>query len=170
MTSDHNKDCKHLRLVVIGQRGQLLRAIEEKASKYDIEFVALGRPGLDLMFPESVHQTLSARQPSIIINPAAYTAVDSAEKEPDLAMRINGEGAGAIARSAHIMDVPVIHLSTDYVFDGCKESPYLEDDPVGPINSYGRSKLEGERQVRMAAAKHVILRTSRLFSPMALTS
>src|SRR5262249_9178018 len=97
-------------------------------------------------------------------NAAAYTDVDKAETEPDVAMRINSEGAGAVARSAQLLDVPIVHLSTDYVFDGHKGSPYLEDDPVRPINSYGRSKLASERQVRTFAAKHVILRTSWVYS------
>jgi dTDP-4-dehydrorhamnose reductase len=116
------------------------------------------------MIPERVHAIISAHRPAVVVNAAAYTDVDKAETEPDVAMRINSEGAGAVARSAQLLDVPIVHLSTDYVFDGRKGSPYLEDDPVGPINSYGRSKLAGERQVRTFTAKHIILRTSWVYS------
>jgi dTDP-4-dehydrorhamnose reductase len=101
----------------------------------------------------------------VIVNAAAHTAVDQAEAEPELAERINGAGAGAIAAAAARLGVPVIQLSTDYVFDGAKPAPYVESDAVGPVGAYGRSKLAGERAVAAANPDHVILRTAWVYAP-----
>jgi dTDP-4-dehydrorhamnose reductase len=103
--------------------------------------------------------------PTILINAAAYTAVDKAESEPDQAFRVNRDGARVIAELAAASKIPVIHLSTDYVFDGQSEVPYIESDQVAPLGIYGRSKAEGERAVRELASKHIILRTAWIFSP-----
>jgi dTDP-4-dehydrorhamnose reductase len=103
--------------------------------------------------------------PDIVINPAAYTAVDKAESEPDLAFALNREGARAVASAAAEQGVPVIHLSTDYVFDGAKDAPYVESDRVNPRSVYGQSKLEGEVAVAGANPRHIVLRTSWVYAP-----
>ena len=104
-------------------------------------------------------------QPDVIINAAAYTAVDKAEAEEDLALRVNGEGAGHVAEAAARIGVPLLHLSTDYVFDGALDRPYREDDQTGPISVYGRSKLIGEKRVAERCPDSVILRTAWVYSP-----
>jgi dTDP-4-dehydrorhamnose reductase len=101
----------------------------------------------------------------VVVNAAAYTAVDKAESESALANDVNARGAGYVARACAAHSIPIIHISTDYVFDGLKDDPYREDDPTGPINAYGRSKLEGEARVADACARHLILRTAWVHSP-----
>ncbi len=105
------------------------------------------------------------RQPDLVVSAAAYTAVDQAEDEPDLAHSINAVGAGAVAQAAADIGAPVIHLSTDYVFSGDGEKPYTEDDPTGPHGVYGRTKLDGETAVAAANPRHLILRTAWVYSP-----
>jgi dTDP-4-dehydrorhamnose reductase len=126
---------------------------------------AAGRPELDLTRPETILPALRAARPDIVVSAAAYTAVDRAESEADLAFAVNGAGAGAVAEAAATLGVPVIHLSTDYVFDGAKAAPYAEDDPTAPLGVYGASKLAGERAVARATADHAILRTGWVHSP-----
>ena len=152
-----------LRLAVTGTQGQVVRALQERAAEAGITVVAIGRPALDLA--SGAVGALVDAQADAIVNAAAYTAVDQAESEPDLAMAVNGSGAGAVARVAASLGVPLIHISTDYVFDGSADRPYRESDPVGPASAYGRSKLEGERQVAAAQPDHAILRTAWLYSP-----
>ena len=123
------------------------------------------RPDVDLLRPASIAQALADFRPDIVVNPAAYTAVDKAESEPDQAFALNRDGAGAVAAAAANQGVPVIHLSTDYVFDGTKDAPYVESDPVNPQSVYGRSKLEGELAVAAANPRHIILRTSWVYAP-----
>ena len=123
------------------------------------------RPELDLARAETIAPVLTSFRPHAVVNAAAYTAVDKAESEPDLAYAINATGAGAVAAAAAAMGVPVMHVSTDYVFDGDKPAPYVEDDPVGPLGVYGASKLAGERAVAAAGPDHVILRTAWVYSP-----
>jgi dTDP-4-dehydrorhamnose reductase len=106
-----------------------------------------------------------AAQPDIIISAAAYTAVDKAESEPDLAHTVNGLAVGELGRIAKSLDIPILHLSTDYVFSGDKQSPYTEDDVTGPLSVYGKTKLEGEKALIDATANHVILRTAWVYSP-----
>jgi dTDP-4-dehydrorhamnose reductase len=108
---------------------------------------------------------MSAFRPDIVINPAAYTAVDKAESESDLAFAINRDGAGAVAAAAAELGAPIIHLSTDYVFDGAKPSPYVESDPTSPQGVYGRSKLEGEWAVVAANPRNLIIRTAWVYAP-----
>lgn len=126
--------------------------------------VAIGRPELDLESGGTIEPVVRAINPRAIINAAAYTAVDRAESEPDRAFAVNRDGAGRLAREAQRRGVPLIHISTDYVFDGRKSSPYVEADPAEPLNVYGRSKLEGEAAVREACADAIVLRTSWLYS------
>lgn len=153
-----------LRIAVTGQAGQVVLSLLERAPA-GTEIVALGRPGLDLADLGSIAPAIMAARPDIVVNAAAYTAVDQAESEPELAMRINGEAAGRVAQAAVSLGVPVIQISTDYVFDGALDRPYREDDATGPVSVYGTSKLAGERAVAAAAADHAILRTAWVYSP-----
>jgi dTDP-4-dehydrorhamnose reductase len=126
--------------------------------------VALDRAGMDLANPDSIHRAIADARPEVIVNAAAYTAVDKAESERDLAMRINGVAPGIIAEEAARIGALVVHYSTDYVFDGTKDSAYGEDDPPSPINVYGRTKLAGEEAVRAAGGPHLIFRTSWVYA------
>lgn len=153
-----------LRIAVTGWTGQVVRAMLERVPA-GVEVVALRRPDLDLAIPKMIAPALRAARPHVIVNAAAYTAVDQAESEPDLAMRVNGEAAGEAARAAAALGVPVIQISTDYVFDGALDRPYREDDATGPISAYGASKLAGERAVAAASDNHAILRTAWIYSP-----
>ncbi|MBL1258686.1 dTDP-4-dehydrorhamnose reductase [Methylocystis sp. Sn-Cys] len=153
-----------LRLAVTGLKGQVVSALIERAPK-DVEIIALGRPQFDLEMRTAVLAGLRHARCNAIINAAAYTAVDKAESEPDLAMRINGEGAGHVAEAAAELGVPLLHLSTDYVFDGALGRPYREDDPTGPTGAYGRSKLLGEEKIAATHGDHAILRTAWVYSP-----
>ncbi|MEA3535648.1 dTDP-4-dehydrorhamnose reductase [Rhizobium sp. CC-YZS058] len=154
------------RYVVTGVTGQVARALLERApAEADREICAIGRPDLDLARIETIEPALRAARPDVILSCAAYTAVDQAEDEEQTAFRINAEAVGEIGRVAKDLGVPVIHLSTDYVFDGEKATPYREDDAVNALGAYGRSKLEGERRLRDSGADHVILRTAWVYSP-----
>jgi dTDP-4-dehydrorhamnose reductase len=145
----------------------LARAITVTARRHGVEVNAFDPPELDVLIPPSVTAALAASSPDVLVNTAGYTSVFKAETEPELAMRINGDGAGVAARAAGELGVPIIHISTDYVFDGRKNEPYVEDDRPAPLNAYGRSKLEGENKVRAATPRHVILRPSWVYSPFA---
>src|ERR1700712_259166 len=143
-----------MRLFVIGGEGQVARSLREVASRSDnIVFGFGARPDLDLLRPASIAKALADFRPDLVVNPAAYTAVDRAESEPDQAFALNRDGARAVATAAADRDVPIIHLSTDYVFDGKKKGPYFETDPVGAQGVYGQSKLEGELAVVQANPK-----------------
>jgi len=152
-------------MVVTGSFGQVARALVESAGRLGVDIVGIGRPALDLERPSGIPSALAGARPDIVVNTAAYTAVDRAESEPARAHAVNAVGAGAVAAAARLLDVPVIQLSTDYVFDGTKGEPYREDDPVGPACAYGASKLEGERAVAAANPDHVILRTAWVYAP-----
>lgn len=123
------------------------------------EVIALDRTALDLAQPDHIRDIVRTVGPDVIVNPAAYTAVDQAESEAELALAINGAAPGILAEEAKRLNALLVHYSTDYVFDGAKPSPYGEDDPVGPINSYGRSKLAGEREIEAAGCRHLVFRT-----------
>lgn len=153
-----------MRIAVTGKQGQVAQALMERASHYSAEVIAIGRPEMDLLDEASVSRSLLAAKPDAIVSAAAYTAVDKAESEPEIAVAINALGAGAVARAAEQLKVPLLHLSTDYVFDGEKDAPYDEEDPPGPLSVYGASKLDGERQVSKATRNHVILRTAWVYS------
>ncbi len=153
-----------LRLAVTGLRGQVVSALIERAPT-DVEIIALGRPQLELSRREAVLASLRNARCDAIINAAAYTGVDKAESESELAIKINGEGAGNVAQAAAALNVPLLHLSTDYVFDGCLDRPYNEKDLTNPASVYGRSKLLGEEKIRAIHPLHVILRTAWVYSP-----
>ncbi len=153
-----------MRLLVTGQSGQVLTALVERGREAGIEVIPVGRPALDLAAPGDLVALFRPWKPDVVVNAAAYTAVDQAESEPELAMAVNGAGAGVVAAAAKALGCPVIQLSTDYVFDGAKPEPYVESDPVGPIGAYGRSKLAGEEAVAAANPDHAILRTAWVFA------
>jgi dTDP-4-dehydrorhamnose reductase len=155
-----------MRLYVIGADGQVARSLREAASLHDdIVFGFGARPDVDLLHPKSIEAAIAKFRPDVVINPAAYTAVDKAESEPDQAFAVNRDGARVVAIAAANQGAPVVHLSTDYVFDGNKIGAYVESDPVAPQGVYGRSKLEGELAVAEANPRHVVLRTSWVYAP-----
>ncbi len=153
-----------MRIAVTGLHGQVVTSLIERGRGV-ADIVPLGRPDLDLADRGSVLRAIAATNCEVVVNAAAYTAVDKAEDEIDLAMAINGAGAGHVAEAARIAEAPVLHLSTDYVFDGQLDRPYREDDPTGPAGAYGRTKLEGERCVQASGADSIILRTAWVYSP-----
>jgi dTDP-4-dehydrorhamnose reductase len=158
------------RIIIIGRDGQLARALIRQFAtvlpdRAAPEITVLARPMIDLLRGPELVTAIEAVKPNLVINAAAYTAVDKAEDEPDLAHAINATAAGAIAKAAARADAPVIHVSTDYVFDGSKRTPYVETDPVSPLGVYGASKLAGEAAVIAANPAHVILRTAWVCSP-----
>ena len=155
-----------MRLYVIGMEGQVARALREAATDHpDMVVGYAGRPDIDILRPDLVEKRLAAFAPDLVINPAAYTAVDRAESEPELAFAVNRDGAGNVAAAAGRIGVPIVHLSTDYVFDGNKDAPYVETDPVAPMGVYGQSKFAGECAVAAANDRHIILRTSWVYAP-----
>jgi dTDP-4-dehydrorhamnose reductase len=153
------------RVLVIGREGQLARELARTKWPNGWSVTCTGRAGIDLRIPDQAAAAVTAASPDFVINAAAYTNVDMAESEPDLALLINAAGPAAVARACAKIGAPFLTLSTDYVFDGKKPGPYSETDAVNPIGAYGRSKAEGEALVRGALPGHVILRTSWLFSP-----
>ncbi|TGS18144.1 dTDP-4-dehydrorhamnose reductase [Mesorhizobium sp. M2E.F.Ca.ET.209.01.1.1] len=155
-----------MRLAVTGREGQVAASLVEAArDRDDVEVVTVGRPALDLARPDTVFAALEAARPDIVVSAAAYTAVDQAEDKQDLAFAVNAVGAGKVAEAAARLGVPVIHLSTDYVFDGTKDGAYVETDPTAPLGVYGASKLAGEEAVAAANPRHLILRTAWVYSP-----
>ncbi|MDX8481264.1 dTDP-4-dehydrorhamnose reductase [Mesorhizobium sp. VK24D] len=155
-----------MRLAVTGREGQVAAGLIEAArGRNDVEVVAVGRPVLDLARSDTVFPALEVARPDIVVSAAAYTAVDQAEDEKELAFAINAAGAGKVAEAAAKLGVPVIHLSTDYVFDGTKDGAYIETDATAPLGVYGASKLAGEQAVAAANPHHLILRTAWVYSP-----
>ena len=153
-----------MRIAVTGATGQVATSLQERAGP-KLEVVALARPAFDLASRAAVLAGVEAARPDVIVNAAAYTAVDKAETEEAEAFRVNAEGAAHVAEAAERLGVPLLHLSTDYVFDGALDRPYREDDPTGPTGAYGRSKLAGEKAVAAACGNSVILRTAWVYSP-----
>ncbi|MFJ9990664.1 dTDP-4-dehydrorhamnose reductase [Pseudomonas putida] len=152
-----------MKILVCGRNGQVAQALEQALAGLG-ELHLLGRDQLDLAHPEGMRETLRQLAPDLIINAAAHTAVDQAESEAALAHAINAEGPRVLAEEAARLGAPLIHYSTDYVFDGNKTTPYVEDDPVHPLGVYGQSKLAGEQAIAAVGAKHLILRTSWVYS------
>lgn len=150
-------------ILVVGRSGQVAGELArlDTASR---PVIALGRPDLDLTDPDSADAAIRAHKPAVVINAAAYTAVDKAETEPDLAFGLNAAGPGHLAEACDRADIPLVHLSTDYVFNGRGTRPWREDDPIEPLGVYGQTKAEGEARVRLAAPRHVMLRTSWVFA------
>lgn len=154
-----------MRIAVTGRTGQVVQSLLARAETAGVTVIPVGRPELDLAQPEGVRQALATASPDCVVNAAAYTAVDKAETEPELALRINGEGAGAVAAAAAALGVPLIQISTDYVFDGMAPQPWRESDATAPLSAYGRSKLAGEEAVMASGADWTILRTAWVYSP-----
>jgi dTDP-4-dehydrorhamnose reductase len=155
-----------MKVLVTGRQGQLALSLVERAKGWSgIELSTLGRPDLDLEVPGSAARAIVAARPDVVINAAAYTAVDQAENEPERAFRINAEAAGEVASAAADLGAILVQISTDYVFDGRAHSPYREDVRPNPLGVYGRSKLAGEEQVHAAAGRHIIVRTAWVYSP-----
>jgi dTDP-4-dehydrorhamnose reductase len=152
-----------MRIVVTGKDGQLARCLDETLIHHDAVFAV--RPAFDLADFASIEACVATVRPNLVISAAAYTAVDKAEDEPELAMRINGEALGVLGRVCAQQGVPIIHISTDYVFDGSGNRPWRESDAVAPLGVYGRSKLAGEEALTASGADHIILRTAWVYSP-----
>jgi dTDP-4-dehydrorhamnose reductase len=151
-----------VKILITGKTGQVGYELERSLQGFG-EIIALDRSQMDLADLSQVRDVIRDIKPNLIVNPAAYTAVDKAETEPELAMRVNGEAPGVIAEEAKKLGATIIHYSTDYVFDGTKSSPYTEDDPTCPINVYGQSKAAGEQAIRDVGVPHLIFRTSWVY-------
>ncbi len=155
-----------MRILAAGWHGQIARAFMQTApGRSDVSAFAIGRPGLDICDPRTIERALGDIQPDVLINLAGYTDVEGAENEPELALALNSVGARLLAEAAARRGVPIIHISTSYVFDGRKPSAHIETDAAQPSTVYGKSRLAGELAVQAANSKHVILRTGWIFSP-----
>jgi len=154
-----------MRIVVTGRFGQIAQSLVERGPSSSMEVLTLARPAIDLARSSDLTNVLGALRPQAVVSAAAYTAVDLAESEPVLAHQINANGAEALARATARLQIPIVHLSTDYVFDGTLDRPYCEEDAPCPVNVYGSSKLRGERLVAAANSNHAILRTAWVYSP-----
>ena len=155
-----------MKVLVTGRDGQVAQSLNElKKDHPHLELLFAARPDTDLSISGSIAEAIETVRPEVVINAAAYTDVDRAEDEPELAWRVNAAAAGEAALAASAVGARIIQLSTDYVFDGKKSEPYVETDPTNPQNVYGASKLGGEERVRSANSRHLILRTSWVVSP-----
>ncbi|EQA98608.1 dTDP-4-dehydrorhamnose reductase [Sphingobium quisquiliarum P25] len=155
-----------MRIAVTGQSGQIVTCLIERGRAAGHDIVAIGRPELDLANPVSVICALQAASPEVIVSAAAYTAVDQAETNSELAHAINGRGARAVAQAAKALDIPLLHISTDYVFDGTLDRPYVETDRAAPTGVYGASKLKGEQAVLAVHGDNsAVLRVAWVYSP-----
>lgn len=155
-----------MKIAVTGRHGQVVSSLVERARVAGHDIVPLGRPEVDLAKPQTLGDALALIGPDVVVSAAAYTAVDKAEAEPDMAHAVNADGAGAVAAAAEQLGIPIVHLSTDYVFDGHLHRPYCESDPTGPAGVYGASKLAGEKAVLANCARNAaILRVAWVYSP-----
>jgi len=152
-------------ILVAGKTGQLARCLVDVAEQRALSIVAVGRPDFDLEDSDSINRAVDAALPRAIVNAAGYTAVDRAESEPERAFAVNRDGAERLAATARRLQIPFVHVSTDYVFDGRKSSAYFEDDIPCPLGVYGRSKLEGELAVMDTNPDALVFRTSWVYSP-----
>jgi dTDP-4-dehydrorhamnose reductase len=153
-------------ILITGGSGQLAVALESAALSRGLAVRRIGRPALDFDRPASIAEVFADTAPWLVVNAAAYTAVDLAEDEPEAAYRANRDGPAALARLCEAAGIPLIHLSTDYVFDGRKGAPYVESDAPAPQGVYGSSKLAGERAVASTCSRSIVLRTSWVYSPI----
>ena len=153
-------------ILLTGGTGQLAVALAEGALACGLRVHHVGRPLLDFDRPASIGEVFTACVPSLVINAAAYTAVDAAEDDEAAALRANRDGPAELAQLCQATDIPLIHVSTDYVFDGLKGAPYVETDPTAPQGVYGASKLAGEQAVLAACRRAIVLRTSWVYSPI----
>ena len=153
-----------MKILVLGTSGQVGHALMRASWPANADVVGLARPAVDMADPGSLDRAMAEHAPDLVVNATAYTAVDKAESERDKAFAINRDGPAHLAAACAARGAALIHISTDYVFDGSKPVPYVEDDPVAPINTYGASKEAGEAAVRKLAPRHVILRTSWVYA------
>lgn len=153
-----------LRLLVTGAGGQVGTEMTRRAPRHGLTALGLARADLDIADSDAVLRAVDGAGADVVVNCAAYTAVDTAESEPEQAAAINRDAPGHLARACAAAGIPLLHISTDYVFDGTKSGAWTEADPVAPLGVYGRTKEEGERAVREATDAHVILRTSWVFA------
>jgi dTDP-4-dehydrorhamnose reductase len=151
-----------VRILLTGANGQVGWELQRALAPLG-EVIALDRSRLDLSRPDALRETVRAIAPDAIVNAAAYTAVDRAESEPELARAINAIAPGILAEEAHRLEAVLVHYSTDYVFDGTKPEPYTESDSPNPLSVYGRTKLEGERAIGASGCRHLTLRTSWVY-------
>lgn len=154
-----------MRIVVTGKTGQLARSLLERAQAFNATAIPIARPEFDLAAPEDAQALLAAAEPDLIVSAAAYTAVDKAESDRAAAFAVNAEGPRALAQGAANLGIPILHISTDYVFDGAKPTPWTEDDEPRPLTVYGASKLAGEHAVLGAAAGNIVVRVGWVYSP-----
>lgn len=153
----------NLRILLTGSNGQVGRELQRTLAPLGM-VTALDRAGLDLSDADAIRKAVRAHRPGLIVNAAAYTAVDRAESEPELALAVNGIAPGVLAEEAKQLGSVLVHYSTDYVFDGTKTAAYTETDRPNPLNVYGKTKLAGEQAIRTAGAAHYILRTSWVYA------
>jgi len=154
-----------MRLLLLGGTGQIGQEFRALSLPKDVEIVAPSRGELDLEDPRAISRMMVAEAWTAVVNAAGYTDVDRAESEQSVAFAVNAEAPARLAAETGRRGIPLVHISTDYVFDGRKGAPYVEWDAVAPLNAYGRSKLAGERGIRAANSRHIILRTSWVYSP-----
>ncbi|MBW2654756.1 MAG: dTDP-4-dehydrorhamnose reductase [Deltaproteobacteria bacterium] len=152
-----------MKILIIGSNGQLGWELCQRGKPHGFDIIPLDIPEFDITDPAAVKKAVNQPGISLVINAAAYTAVDKAESEPESAFAINCDGPADLAASCNEADIPLIHISTDYVFDGTREEPYLETDPLSPLGVYGKSKAEGETIVRSLLTDHIIIRTAWLY-------
>jgi len=152
-----------MKILVTGRKGQVARSLAD-LNRNEAEIITLGRPELNIANMTSIERALDEICPDVVVNAAAYTSVDKAESEPAWVFLVNRDGAANVAQAAHDRNLPIIHISTDYVFNGEQTHPYKETDAPGPLNVYGLSKLQGEWAVIKANPQHVILRTAWVYS------
>lgn len=153
-----------MKVIVTGSNGQVGKELCKKGKARGFDITALDLPDFDITDPEAVDRAVCRDNIFAVINAAAYTAVDKAESEPDTAFRVNQKGPANLASSCKKQGIPLVHISTDYVFDGSKKDAYIETDPVSPVGIYGKSKAAGESDVRTILREHIILRTAWLCS------
>jgi dTDP-4-dehydrorhamnose reductase len=151
-----------MKILISGHTGQVARELQMALGKH--ELLSLDREAFDLSRPDTLRETILRERPALVINAAAYTAVDQAEQERELAFTVNAEAPGVMADACFELDIPLIHYSTDYVFDGSKATPYREADTPHPLSVYGASKAAGEQALRISGCDHLILRTSWVYS------
>lgn len=152
-------------ILIAGKSGRVARDLVDAAARLGIGVTALGRPDLDLKDRESIVRVLAATAPCAIINAAGAVMMDEAERDPAQAFAINCDGAAHLASAAARAGIPLVHLSSDYVFDGAKQAPYREDDACAPLSVYGRSKAAGEQAVLDAHPRALVVRTSWVYGP-----
>jgi len=151
-----------MKILLAGSGGQLAQELQPILLSSG-EVIAVDRTSLDLSKPESIRQAMAEIQPDLVVNAGAYTAVDKAESEPELAQAVNGIAPGILAEECEKLGSTLIHISTDYVFDGSQGSPYQETDSTNPLGTYGKSKLMGEEAIRKAGNRHIIIRTAWVY-------